>query len=105
VTAVCFLLFLKRMANLVYEHSVTIQTPKGATYTAYTYAEPQRDGTWQGWIEFRPVDGRGGPLRTDRETTQPTRDAVAYWASGLEPVYFEGAFERAHDAWTDRSLA
>jgi hypothetical protein len=93
------------MADLVYEHSVTIQTPKGATYTARTYAAPQPDGTWQGWIEFRPVDGRGGPLRTDRETTQPNREAVEYWASGLEPVYFEGAFERAHVAWTDRSLA
>jgi hypothetical protein len=99
------LLLLKRMADLVHEHSVTIQTPKGATYTARTYAEPQRDGTWQGWIEFRPLDGRGGTLRTDRETTQPTREAVAYWASGLQPVYFEGAFERAYTAWPERSLA
>ena len=93
------------MAVLVHEHSVTVQTPKGATYLARTYAEQQRDGSWQAWIEFTPIDGRGGPLRTDRETTQPTRDAVAYWASGLQPVYFEGAFERANNAWTERSLA
>jgi len=65
---------------------------------ARTYADRQRDGSWQGWIEFSPNDGRGGPRRTDRETTQPTCEAVAYWASGLEPVYFEGAFERAHNA-------
>ena len=84
------------MADLVHEHSVVIQTPKGATYTARTYAEQQRDGSWQAWIEFSPTDGRGGTKRTDRETTQASREAVAYWASGLEPVYFEGAFERAH---------
>ena len=34
-------------------------------------------------------------LRTGRETTQPDRRALEYWASGLEPLYFEGAFERA----------
>jgi hypothetical protein len=85
------------MAQLGHEHSVSIRTPSGATYVARTFAEQQRDGSWQGWIEFSPTDGRGGPRRTDRETTQPTCEAVAYWASGLEPVYFEGAFERAHN--------
>ena len=34
-------------------------------------------------------------LRTERETTQPNRGAVAYWADGLEPIYLEGAFNRA----------
>jgi hypothetical protein len=49
---------------------------------------------WEGWLEFQPLDG-GLPRRTGRETTQPNRDALIYWASGLEPIYFEGAFERA----------
>jgi hypothetical protein len=49
---------------------------------------------WEAWIEFHPEDG--GPVRaTDRESTQPNRTAVEYWMSGLEPVYYEGAFERA----------
>ena len=49
---------------------------------------------WEAWIEFHPE--QGGPIRaTDRESTQPNRTAVEYWMSGLEPVYFEGAFERA----------
>jgi hypothetical protein len=39
-------------------------------------------------------DGRG-ILSTSRETTQPNRQALIYWATGLEPVYLEGAFERA----------
>jgi len=64
------------------------------TYVARTYAEQQRDGTWIGWLEFTPLPG-GATLKTDRETTQPTLDMVGYWASGLEPVYFDGAFERA----------
>lgn len=33
--------------------------------------------------------------RTRRETTQPSRDALRYWATGLEPTYLQGALERA----------
>ena len=53
------------------------------------------DGTWRGWIEFHPLRGGGRVLRTGQETSQPNRDALAYLASGLEPVYFEGALDRA----------
>ena len=52
------------------------------------------DGRWDGWLEFEPLAG-GPTLRTDRETTQPNRDAIAYWASGLSAVYLEGAMARA----------
>lgn len=34
-------------------------------------------------------------LLTEQETSQPNRVAVDYWATGLEAVYFEGAFDRA----------
>ena len=58
------------------------------------YGTERADGLWEAWIEFRAVDDR--PLRvTDRETTQPNREAVEYWSTGLEPIYFEGAFARA----------
>jgi hypothetical protein len=83
------------MAQLVHEHSTRVKTPAGVTYVPRTYAEQQPEGTWQGWIEFTPTQG-SAVLVTDRETTQPTLEMVGYWASGLEPVYFEGAFERAH---------
>jgi hypothetical protein len=33
--------------------------------------------------------------RTRRETTQPSQKALTYWARGIEPVYLEGALERA----------
>jgi len=52
------------------------------------------DSRWQGWIEFIPVDG-GAALRSARETTQPNRVDTAYWATGLTPVYLEGALDRA----------
>ena len=56
----------------------------------------QHDGTWEAWLEFDPIDRDGPTLRTDRETSQASREAVATWASGLEATYFQGAFGRAH---------
>jgi hypothetical protein len=88
------LLTVAHMGQLVHEHSTRIRTPRGVTYVARTYAQQQPEGTWIGWLEFTPAEG-GAVLVTDRETTQPTLEMVAYWASGLEPVYLEGAFERA----------
>jgi hypothetical protein len=29
------------------------------------------------------------------ETTQPDRAALEYWASGIEPIYLDGALARA----------
>jgi len=57
--------------------------------------EPDASGVWQGWLEFVPSETSGPVLKTDRETTQPSRRALEYWAEGLEPIYFEGAFARA----------
>lgn len=59
------------------------------------------DGTWEGWLEFHP-QGRGLSRRTGQETSQPNLTALEYWADGLEPVYFEGAFERAKAVHTKR---
>ncbi len=69
-------------------------TKAGSTFREAT-ARREADGTWIGWIEFHPLDGEGVFLRTSQETSQPNRAALAYWASGLEPIYFEGAFNRA----------
>jgi hypothetical protein len=51
------------------------------------------DGRWQGWIEFVSLDG-SAILRSPRETTQPNFTDVTYWATGLTPIYLEGALER-----------
>ncbi len=82
------------MAELIQTYAETLRDARGMDYTAHAYGEARDDGTWEGWLEFEPASG-GTPLRTGRETTQPDRDALAYWASGLEPVYLDGAFARA----------
>jgi hypothetical protein len=53
------------------------------------------DGTWEGWLEFAPANGAGN-LVTDVESRQQTRLQLLRWASGLTPVYAEGALHRAH---------
>jgi hypothetical protein len=77
---------------LQYQH--TVAAPDGTVYEARACASPMNGGTWQGWIEFIPVDG-GPPIRSPRETTQPNRADTEYWATGLTPVYLEGALRRA----------
>jgi hypothetical protein len=84
------------MAELLQEYATTLSAPDFTTYTIRSYGEERLDGTWIGWIEFEPDDPSKPTLITDQETSQPNRTAVEYWATGLEPVYFEGAFERAH---------
>ncbi len=83
------------MAELIQEYTTHVRTPDGQTFVARAYGERHPDGTWIGWLEFEPVDRRGPVLRTERETSQATREAIAVWASGLEATYFEGAFARA----------
>jgi len=82
------------MAELIQTYAETLRDSGGAEYVARAYGEAREDGTWEGWLEFAPASG-GASRRTGRETTQPDRDALAYWATGLEPVYLEGAFARA----------
>jgi hypothetical protein len=67
---------------------------EGTRWNPCIVGRERSTGLWEAWLEFRPEDGR--PRRvTDRETTQPNHNALEYWAGGLEPVYFEGAFRRA----------
>jgi hypothetical protein len=83
------------MAELIFEHATRVEDASGAVYLPRTYGELRKDGTWWGWIEFHPLlDGRRA-LSTGQETSQSSRDTLAYWASGLEPVYLDGAFARA----------
>lgn len=81
------------MAEMIQQYVEKIESPSGTSYDVFAYGQPRSDGNWEGWIEFHSAGGR--VLRTARETTQPNRAALAYWASGLEPLYFEGAFARA----------
>lgn len=70
-----------------------VRTPGGHLVKATLRGRPRADGTWEAWLEFLPDDQTA--LHTSIETTQPNRQAVLSWASGLTPSYFEGAFDRA----------
>ena len=83
------------VAELIHELPTAVLDEEGRTYLARVWGAERRDGTWEGWLEFDPADGEPEPLRTERETTQPNRAALEYWAFGLQPVYLDGAFARA----------
>lgn len=83
------------MAEFLLRYQAPITGPDGLKYEARAYgAAIDDDRLWEGWVEFVPIDG-GSTIRTPRETTQPNRVNTVYWASGLEPVYLEGALLRA----------
>lgn len=81
--------------ELLQEYATRVSGPDGTTYIVSSYGEERADGTWVGWLEFQPTDDSKPVLRTDQETSQPSRVTVEYWATGLELVYFEGALARA----------
>jgi hypothetical protein len=83
------------MAVLLQEYTTEVIAADGTVYTVRSYGEERADGTWTGWLQFDPIDAAQPTLMTGQETSQPNRTAVEYWATGLEPVYFQGAFERA----------
>lgn len=79
------------MAEVVLEFTEPV-IADGRAYMAQVCGRPA-ENVWEGWIEFEAADGE--VLRTARETTQPDRAALEYWASGLSMTYLEGAFTRA----------
>lgn len=82
------------MAVLLQEYATRVVGSDEVEYVVKSYGEEREDGTWTGWLEFHPTDLARPVLRTGQETSQPNRGAIEYWATGLEPVYFEGAFSR-----------
>lgn len=81
--------------QLIRQHSDRVQDTLGNVYEVFVYGEPRLDGTWEGWLEFVPLDPALSSRRTERETTQPDLPALEYWATGLEPLFLAGAFERS----------
>jgi len=82
------------MSEPIHDSPLPFVGPDGMRYAVRVSGAERADGTWMAWLEFHPT---AGPVRrTDRETSQPNRDAVLYWATGLEPIYLEGAFDRSY---------
>jgi putative ABC transport system permease protein len=81
------------LAETLLQFQTPINGSDGTPYQVRACGAPMPDGLWEGWLEFDPPEGP--PIRSPRETTQPNRVDTEYWASGLTPVYLEGALERA----------
>jgi hypothetical protein len=81
------------MAETLLQFNDPLTGSDGNLYIARVCGRPAPDGGWEGWIEFSPGDGSPA-LRSRRETRQPNRDDLVYWATGLTPVYLEGSLER-----------
>jgi hypothetical protein len=82
------------VAEVFVEFEEPVVAKDGATYVARACGGEMDNGMWQGWLEFLPIES-GEPVRSSRETTQPNRQDTEYWATGLTPVYLEGALDRA----------
>ena len=82
------------MAHVILTYQTTLASPEGHIYRPRACGRPRDDGTWEGWLEFLPDDG-SEVVRSARETTQPNLVDLEYWATGLTPIYLEGALARA----------
>jgi hypothetical protein len=82
------------MAEVLEAFSDVLVDETGVRYRSHACGAEMPDGKWQGWLEFAPLDGKPA-IRSGRETTQPNRKDLMYWATGLTPVYLEGALQRA----------
>jgi hypothetical protein len=82
------------MAEVLVEFSDVVITGAGSRYLARACGSALESGQWQGWVEFVDLE-TGEALRSPRETTQPNRTDTVYWATGLTPIYLEGALQRA----------
>lgn len=90
--------------ELIHEFTSEVADADGHAYTARAMGRQRKGRTvWEGWLEFTPLGGRGIVRRSQVETTQPNRGALAYWASGVEPVYLEGSLERTIASRSDRA--
>ncbi|HEU4747329.1 MAG TPA: hypothetical protein VFS56_02425 [Gemmatimonadaceae bacterium] len=83
------------MSELLVKFDEPIAGPDGSKYFAQAAGKETDGGLWEGWLEFLPVDESAEAVRSDRETTQPNRKTLDYWAQGLTVVYLQGALARA----------
>lgn len=79
------------MAEVLLEFEGRLLGPDQRAYEARVCGRERDDGLWEGWLEFVADDN---VVATGRETTQPGRDQLHYWATGLTAAYLDGALLR-----------
>jgi hypothetical protein len=83
------------MPDILVKFDEPISDSTGSKYFAQAVGRKRDDGLWEGCLEFLPLDVSRVTVRSGRETTQPNRMTLEYWAQGLTRVYLMGALERA----------
>jgi len=83
------------MPEVLVQFDDPITGPRGRRYFAQAVGHEREDGLWEGWLEFIGVNEDIPAAGSGRETTQPNRTNLEYWAQGLSRVYLEGALKRA----------
>ena len=81
------------MAQTLIRFDRPVSHRDGRQYRAQACGRERENGQWEAWLEFEDLT-TGEILRSQRETTQPNQADAAYWATGLTPVYLEGALDR-----------
>ena len=82
------------MAEVLVQFDEAVTDPSGVRYFPQAVGRQRKDGSWEGWIEFVTAD-RSRSIDSCRETTQPNRSGLEYWAQGLTRAYLQGALGRA----------
>ncbi len=81
------------MAQTLIRFDTPVIHRDGRQYRAQACGRELENGQWEAWLEFEDMTS-GEILRSQRETTQPNQKDAVYWATGLTPVYLEGALDR-----------
>ena len=92
------------MAQTLVTFDAPVTHRNGRQYRVQVCGRERDNGQWEAWLEFEDVD-TGEVFRSERETTQPNRKDTVYWASGLTPVYLEGALDRILNPPKPREIA
>ena len=83
------------MAEILVKFDEPIAAPNGKAFLAHAVGKEVDGGRWDGWLEFQSEEDELEAIASGRETTQPNRKNLEYWARGLTKVYLEGALDRA----------
>lgn len=83
------------MSEVLVQFDEPMSDSAGAMYYAQAAGRQREDGLWEGWLEFIGMSESARSICSERETTQPNRSDLEYWAQGLSRVYLQGALARA----------